>query len=225
MRARSGLEVEFTSDHGRRDVVERLENQGLVAFEEDYNHAIRDHWKVTTDSSCGYELVSPPLPPESAKSIAGAMRAVSEAGGYVNEQCGFHVHIEIPEGQRTYQDCLAIARLYHESYEFFSPVFEQSRLDNRFARFIENMESWMTAVGTDRYTAVNLTVLNRQPTVEFRQHQGTLSAKRAYSWMSLCDILTHTALEGGDKDLFIRRMRYDTPDEVADDLTSRGVAL
>lgn len=225
MRSKSGLEVEFASDHPRDGVVERLENQGLDAVVEEYNHTVRDHWKVTTDSSCGYELVSPPLPPESAKSISAAMRAVTEAGGYVNDSCGFHVHIEVPRGQRSVAACLPIAEMYHQAYEFISPLFEDARVNNRFAMFVENHDEWMQRITHNRYSAVNFQALDRQPTVEFRQHQGTLSPKRAYSWMVVCDTMTTVALEGGNLDQFIRHLRYSAPDEVVRDLVDRGVAL
>jgi hypothetical protein len=223
LQSRSGIEIEFATDHRLDALVRRLDEQGLEAQIEDYNHQVRDHWKVTTDSSCGYELVSPILTEATVRSVSPAMRSVAESGGYITERCGLHVHIELPTPS-TELAC-DVAALYHAAYELIVPMLAESRLDNQYARFIDDREDWLSYLLDERYMAVNIQAVHRQGTVEFRQHQGTLSPRRAYAWMNLCDALTIEACNAGDLDSLRKRLRYVAPIEVTDELRSCGVNL
>lgn len=227
MLSRAGIEIEFALDHALDVVVDRLDDQGLEAQVEDYNHQTRDHWKVTTDSSCGYELVSPILTEATVRSVSPAMRSVANAGGYVTDNCGLHVHIELPRstGRDLMDVGLGVAGLYHEAYDLLTPMFDQSRIDNRFARFYEDRDDWMSYLLDERYMAVNLQAIHRQGTVEFRQHQGTLNARRAYAWLNLCDSLTIEGAALGNVDSLRKRLRYVAPIEVSDELRSCGVQI
>lgn len=225
MLSRAGIEIEFALDEQLDVVVDRLDEQGLEAQVEDYNHQTRDHWKVTTDSSCGFELVSPILTEATVRSVSPAMRSVANAGGYVNDNCGLHVHIELPQAADRFELGQQVAGLYHDAYELIRPMFSESRLDNRFARFVEDRGDWLNYLLDERYYAVNLQAIGRQGTVEFRQHQGTLSARRAYAWLNLCDSLTIEGVDGGDVDSLRKRLRYVAPVEVSDELRRCGVAI
>lgn len=224
MLRRSGIEIEFT--HDAQDmgvVVASLERQGLTAQVEGYNHHTRSHWKVTTDSSCGYELVSPILTDDTVRSITPAMKAVANAGGYVTDRCGLHVHIEVPTQTMAFGQ--QVAGLYHDAYELISPLIPETRRENRYARFNENRALWLEQLLTDRYQAVNIQVLNRQPTVEFRQYEGTLSAPDAWAWMNLCDLLVTDAAEDGNIDSLRKRLRYQAPLDALERLQQRGLQV
>lgn len=227
MLRRSGVEIEFAHDTGDRSLVAAsLARQGIVAEVESYGHAVREHWKVTTDSSCGFELVSPILTDDTARSIAPAMRAVSAAGGYVTDHCGLHVHIEVPQHSMDFG--LQVAGLYHDIYEMIAPLIPESRRDNRYAQFNDDREQWLSTLLHDRYQAVNVQVLNRQPTVEFRQFEGTLNAVDTWAWMNLCDLLvTETAeAEGGASlDSFRKRLRYQAPIDALEHLQAKGLQV
>ena len=223
---RTGIEIEFGFDDEPLDVVvETLEDQGLDAAVEDYNHHTRDHWKVTTDSSCGYELVSPILTSTTVRTVAPAMRAVTEAGGYVNDQCGFHVHVEVPGDNDKFETGLAVAALYHDAYDLLVPLLRPSRHDNRYARFDDDRDDWLALLTADRYTAVNLQPIPRQGTIEFRQHHGTLNSRTALGWVYLCDALTAEGASGGTVDSLRKRLRYVSPPVVADMLETVGAPL
>lgn len=220
---RSGVEVEFALDHELDAVVTSLEDQGLEGVIEGYNHEVRDHWKVTTDSSCGYELVSPILTEATCRSITPAMRSVANAGGFITPSCGLHVHIELPG--RDFDYGIPVAELYFDSYEMLQPMFTDERLDSSFARILDDRDDWMEYLLDDRYSAVNLQAIHRQGTVEFRQHQGTLNSRRAYAWLNLCDQLTHEAQQGGSVDTLRKRLRYAAPAEVTEELIRSGVSV
>ena len=224
MLSRAGIEIEFALDDDPLDiVVVALEDNGLDSRVEDYNHQVRDHWKVTTDSSCGYELVSPILTEATVRSVTPAMRSVANAGGYVTDACGLHVHIELPE--RATDVGLMVASLYHDAYELILPLFDDSRLNNRFAQFCDDREDWLGVLLDDRYQAVNIHPIHRQGTIEFRQHQGTLNNKRAYAWMNICDAIAIEGVQGGTVGSLRKRLRYATPIEVTEQLRHAGVSL
>lgn len=223
MLSRAGIEIEFALDHPLDQVVQRLDEQGLDAQQEEYNHQVRDHWKVTTDSSCGYELVSPILTEATVRSVTPAMRSVANAGGYITDSCGLHVHIELPGMDRDYG--LLVAGLYHDAYEMLTPLFTEERLHNEYAQFVDDRDDWLGFILDERYSAVNLQAVYRQGTVEFRQHQGTLNARRAFAWVSTCDALTSEAVNGGDKDSLRKRLRYAIPLEATQELANSGISV
>ena len=90
-----GIEIEFTT--ASRETVARLMRQkGLLAEVEGYNHFTRGHWKLITDSSCGFELVSPILKGrDGLNQLKLATEALAEAGAKVDRRCGLHVHHDI----------------------------------------------------------------------------------------------------------------------------------
>jgi hypothetical protein len=224
--SRAGIEIEFALDDSPLDqVVRSLDDNGLDGQVEDYNHQVRDHWKVTTDSSCGYELVSPILTESTVRSVTPAMRSVANAGGYTTSDCGLHVHIELPLAARHIDAGQEVAALYHDAYDLISPLFSDNRLNNTYARFVEDRDDWLSCILNERYYAVNLRAIGRQGTVEFRQHQGTLSARRAYAWLNLCDALTIEGVNGGGVDSLRKRLRYAAPIEVSNELSAAGVLL
>jgi hypothetical protein len=221
--SRAGIEIEFALDFSLDRVVDSLDDNGLEGRVEEYNHQTRDHWKVTTDSSCGYELVSPILTEATVRSVSPAMRSVANAGGYVTEDCGLHVHIELPHADTAVGQ--QVAGLYHDAYDLLTPLFTEPRIDNRYAQFIEDRDDWLHHILDERYWAVNLQAIHRQGTIEFRQHQGTLNARRAYAWLNLCDSLTQEGASGGDVDSLRKRLRYVAPIEVTDELRRCGVQI
>lgn len=137
---RFGVEIEFLG--APRDVVTRaLTDAGIPAAEEDYNHRTRDYWKVITDSSCGYEMVSPPLYWHQRLVIRQAMRVARQVGADVNVDCGLHVHHEWPwdtvltPAVRD-ERLTAIRRLYRATEPLLRVLLPPSRWEeNRFCRF------------------------------------------------------------------------------------------
>lgn len=233
MKARAGVEVEFDIDRdvtSNDEVVHSLEEQGLEAAFESYNHSTRPHWKVTTDASCGdgdepgLELVSPILTDGTAKTIVPAMRAVTDSGGFINDKCGLHVHIELPEYQRDYDVARRVARFYHQTHEWFDGLIDPSRREGTYCRWHDDVDEFIYGCDESRYMAVNYQCLNRQPTIEFREHQGTLNAARTYGWMSFCDTLVDVALSDTPTiDRLRRVVRYSAPTETLNIFERAGI--
>ena len=189
---RFGIEIEIVSDDETDYIADSLNNAGVRAYSEEYNHSTRDYWKVTTDSSCGFEVVSPPLAWGARLEIRAVMRVLRDIGCDVNVDTGFHVHHEWPWwtdaqlGERELHVRLERVRaLYHLLEQpVLRHLLSASRWGNRYCQTTEAMPS-LAHITSDRYVDVNFTSLPRYSTIEFRQHQGTLNYPKALAWVEL----------------------------------------
>lgn len=198
-----GFEAEFFGvDRGQ--AVRLLQEAGYVARDDGYNHRTQDYWRITHDGSVnaeGNELVSPIL--RLGKTHLREMRKVTkilrDAGGQVDRSCGLHVH---HNAERLELDDVVQAV---GTWALFQPIIHtilpKSRLGAVYARPLYDAMHWMDWVrrqgsmdllrragGGDavgRYHAFNLHALSRHNTIEFRQHSGTLNAKKIDSWIRL----------------------------------------
>lgn len=192
---RFGVEIEIVSYDDLDDldgIAQALADAGIRAFGESYNHSTRDYWKVTTDVSCGFEVVSPPLSWGERLNIRTVMRTLRDIGCVVNIDTGFHVHHEWPWYQHaalTETDLHVrlerVRLLYHLLQQ---PVLEHllasSRWGNRYCQATTTCPSF-EHMKLDRYVDVNVASLSRYSTIEFRQHQGTLNYPKALAWIEL----------------------------------------
>ena len=93
-----GVEIEFTScDYNREDIASELRHYGIDADAQSYNHDTQRVWKVITDSSCGYEIVSPILSgKEGLKDTETVLNCLNHMDGVqINASCGVHVHVHL----------------------------------------------------------------------------------------------------------------------------------
>ena len=59
MSRRFGVEIEFLSTITKEQAVMSLRAAGIRVESSYYTHDTTPYWKIVTDGSCGYELVSP----------------------------------------------------------------------------------------------------------------------------------------------------------------------
>lgn len=209
-----------------------------TVYQESYNHATREHWKVTSDNSLRYrdlsrtaEVVSPPLSGSAGiQEVRSVLLALRSAGAKVNRSCGFHVHWDC----RDYLSPNRVRDLLY-LYAKFEPVIDSlvsmSRRGNasRYAESLcfsnsaepnsEGME-WISRLGRElgrnssareliyafngrtmtrsnrRFYKINITSYLSYGTIEFRQHQGTLSFSKARAWILLTQCLATRPLRG-----------------------------
>jgi hypothetical protein len=209
-----GVEIEFIGTD-RQAVCDAIERRGVNASVESYNHRdSRMHWKITTDASCGNEIVSPVLVGQAGfDQLQKVCEALHECGARITTACGLHVH----HGARDIP-AEAIARfvkLYaryegvidmltspsrrndnnsycHSLTNYFAYEEKYDDLDNRAARGLSVLPSFM---GT-RYTKVNLEALLQHGTVEVRHHQGTLDFQKIKAWVVFTQALLNHAVDG-----------------------------
>lgn len=199
-----GVEIEFARSSSTDTVVREMQTRGLECAYEGYNHETRRHWKIVTDGSCGYELVSPPLQgANGADQIRKACAALQAAGAEVNRQCGLHVHLECNDLQVA--DVQRLCALYHGSREAINSIQYPSRRSNSYSAHhtndelaainaMRNMEA-VRRCGLNRYRAVNLCSYARYGTIEFRQHGGTMVATKMLNWVALIQAMVESAKE------------------------------
>lgn len=239
-----GVEIECYLPRGksREELMVALGDVGLTAFVEDYNHRLSSGWKLTTDGSLddytrGTEVVSPILRGEDGiAEMKKVIRTIERFGCSVNRTCGFHVHVGV---RGLDHERVGFFKELFATYARFEPVLDQlmapSRRQNansycrsvKLASDVEsrakaarNVNEFRTAIGSgdyNRYRKLNLESFWRHGTVEFRQHQGTLSSQKAENWVRLCLRMVAHAAKNDEPD--VMTVREPPPRTVRRDLT------
>lgn len=194
-----GVEIEFT--RASREEVARLMNEkGVRACVEHYNHSTRGYWKVITDSSCGYELVSPILKGrDGLEQLRKACEALKEVGAKVNRKCGLHVHHDINDFDlKDIKNLFATYIKFEKVIDTFVP--ESRRKNNNYyckslslygtKNTLERLKEAssindISSLFYTRYLKLNFKSYIKYGTVEFRQHSGTIEFEKIYNWIIL----------------------------------------
>lgn len=207
-----GVEIEIVppESHSLRSIALYLKDNGINA-----NFAHRpvtsvDGWKVTTDSSCGFEIVSPVLSGEKGlnevKKVVKLLKAIAK----VNAKCGLHVHIGAQN--MTPWDIRNIYVRYARAEFIIDGLMPKSRqesnnhaclsLDDQtiFYWLLKYTESQLTldkliAHQESRYCKLNLHALRVHGTIEYRHHGGTLNHNRVINWIKFCLHFSSTTTE------------------------------
>ena len=164
-RRKFGVEIEAYNCTCQR-LVRELTEAGIEVASERYNHDLRPHWKLVTDSSLNgndtFELVSPILEGEDGlEKLERVCWVLDACNVKINGSCGLHVHMN------TY--CGSLIQ------------FPDERI--RSARNIRELQGLFPS----RYMKVNLQAYSRHRTVEFRQHSGTISFTKIENWVCFLD--------------------------------------
>lgn len=202
-RLKFGIEIEvIDGNYTREQIAQAIRNKGVEAYEEGYNHTTRTYWKVITDSSCGYEVVSPVLYGlEGLNELQKVCEALNEVRCVVDIRCGLHVHHDIND--LSLEQIKNIYRVYHKHAEAIEQILPKSR--RLGARgYAKSLDAWMMNIIeqaqtmnelrnylTDRYWALNFTSYTKYGTIEFRQHSGTIEFEKIANWV----LLTHKIIE------------------------------
>jgi hypothetical protein len=204
-----GIEIEFlthTKVDGRSrqlyhgTVVSALIANGIACVYEDYNHTTRTYWKLTTDSSCGWELVSPPLSGVAGLEEVAKVCNVLEKTLHINvdKSCGLHVHVDASE--LTMEDIKNVVLRYAKNEKIIDYFMPKSRREdnNDFCLSLEDaltnteflksktIQSLSRNMDNGRYSKINLESYLRYGTIEFRQHNGTVNDEKICNWIKFC---------------------------------------
>lgn len=212
-----------------------LRAAGLDAQAESYNHRVGRAWKVTTDASLSgvaCEVVSPPL--DDPAQVTKAMDALRAAGATVDLQCGLHVHHEVTD--LSGEALGRLVEMYAGHQGTLDSLVSRSRRGGQWAAHFRNGEADALAYrfrrairdGDDatarrraaaaegiggrpqsRYRVLNVHSYGTYGTLEFRQHQGTLSGRKAEAWIALGRAMIQAAAAGTDlaADRFLADLR------------------
>lgn len=203
-----GVEIEFTTA-SREDVARLMNEKGVRAYVEGYNHSTKNYWKLITDSSCGFELVSPPLKGrEGLEQLQKACEALKEAGAKVDKRCGLHVHHDINDLHA--KQIANIFAIYTKLEKTIDTLVSNSRRGNRNPyccslfqgttqqdvldklKAVNSLEH-ISRIWNTRYVKVNFQSYVKYGTIEFRQHNGTIEFEKIYNWILLTQRIVERA--------------------------------
>ena len=220
-----GIECEFFGIKVST-ALEALRGAGFDAdFEQHHANTVpAGWWKITPDGSVtarntgirlGLEMVSPVLQGEQGfASVAKAVKALLNAGAKVDVTCGLHVHLGMDGLSGA--DIIKVVELYTANQSNINNVVSKSRHNTRWAKRHDLNDATLDYIRrtgstnelrsvcahldnrTYRYKTVNLVAYSKYGTVEFRQHQGTLSAEKVISWVKFVMALTEKAVTMDD---------------------------
>lgn len=89
-----GVEIEFKGD--KWSVFNELKNIGIDVVMIGYSHEVMSAWKLTTDASAEWELVSPILKGrDGLEQLEKVCKAFAKTNAKVDKSCGFHVHHDV----------------------------------------------------------------------------------------------------------------------------------
>ena len=191
---RFGIEIEFKGS--RAAVCESIQRLGVACQQESYNHNTRNHWKIVTDASLGYdnagEVVSPILQGEQGlRELELVCQGLEDAGATVDRQCGLHIHLDCRD--MSVAECQTVFKRYSDYEASIDRIMPRSRRGN--ARWCGTIADSNVKRGTfatkqslgnalGRYYKVNLTNIASRGSIEFRQHSGTTNYTKIYNWLN-----------------------------------------
>lgn len=200
-RRKFGVEIEAYNCTCQR-LVRELTEAGIEVASERYNHDLRPHWKLVTDSSLNgndtFELVSPILEGENGlEKLERVCWVLDACNVKINGSCGLHVHMNAEDFNiTTWRNLLLSYKHAEAEIDRFMPAsrrggsntycgsliqFPDERI--RSARNIRELQGLFPS----RYMKVNLQAYSRHRTVEFRQHSGTISFTKIENWVCFLD--------------------------------------
>jgi len=207
-----GVEAEFFGI-SPTVAVGALRNVGIDVEFRGYTHEVTSAWKIVTDASVtkrgtgvrsGLELVSPVLQGvEGLEKMATAIKALMDAGASVDRTCGIHVHVGMDN--LTGYDLMKVIDFYIANQKSINTLVASSRHSNQYCApytqqairtedhtwglirrmtDVEQTKQQKNVFNTgSRYRVINIQSYSKYGTLEFRQHQGTLSPEKLTSWI------------------------------------------
>lgn len=210
-----GVEIEFGGIRRQVavDAVRELDNR-IPMEVQGYNHNVTSVWKFITDGSVdsqgngegGLEAVSPILQGEAGlAAMTTVLKGIRRAGGRVNRTCGIHVHHDANDMSGT--QLAWLLEFYVENQRIIDTVLAPSRRSTNINRWCKpwagaDKDRMLATAKTgnkmglgrfDRYRTINVVSYAKYGTIEFRQHQGSLNAKKITAWIKFGQAMMETA--------------------------------
>lgn len=154
----------------------------------------------------GAEIVSPPMyyNQDSLDEIKLILAALNKAGGYVNETCGLHVHVDasflheytLEDKRRFFKHIRSLYAKYEDAFD--ARIHSNRRKDrNHYCRTMKwadcDPRDSNVAYDSSRYVKLNTHSFTQHGTIEFRHHHGTLKSDEVINWVKTCLIFIQYA--------------------------------
>lgn len=214
-----GVEIEVLERGvSQFEIAQVIRAAGVESQNEWYNHETKNYWKVITDSSAGYEIVSPVLRGhDGLEQIKKVCEALQSIGCKVDKRCGLHVHHGVDDYSIKNFKTLYITYAKYE--KALDSVLPNSRRDdnntycqslmasmyyvsNAYNELVEKIEKCKTVNDIsgvfhhDRYYKLNIQSYVKYGTIEFRHHSGTIDADKIINWVMLTQAMVTKGKNG-----------------------------
>lgn len=181
-----GIEIECFSTCATivEMVVQALQERGVDCTFEGYSHEVVDRWKIVTDSSIkgsyAIEVVSPILRGRKGlQQLRRVLAVLRGLGCQVNYSCGIHVHHEVKDFNL---EALKSVFAYYKAHELIiDSIVARSRRGNN--SYCKSLLFSSDEFPKSRYSKLNYQSFAKYGTIEFRQHQGSLSFSKVLNWI------------------------------------------
>lgn len=190
-----------------------------------YNTCVKWNAPIGTDGSLHSDSAveirtSPAAGKAFVHQVREITRAIRAAGGFVDENCGLHVHVDmrdyIPARCSTSPQLNCLTEMWalceKEFYKIVSPERETGTYSKpwysaargwyysaygeeilKTALYGSMAYHYLQEIG--RYSGCNLHALSKHKTIEYRLHQGTVNTRIITAWALLCAAFTVQATE------------------------------
>ena len=132
--------------------------------------------------------------PNGFQRLRNLCKTIKERGGYVNNTCGLHVHLDARHNIKRVAGIRA--KKLWDAMPIIKELVPDTRLnDNRYCRLLP------PSFTSERYHAINLRAYDKHQTIEVRIAPGSLNPIKIWHWANLLlEISNHkTALDSWDK--------------------------
>lgn len=188
--------------------------------------------KVAAGRSYSCEVVTPILQYEDLEDLQNLVRALREAGAFVNSSCGIHVHVDganhTPESlSRLLNFAVGRQDLIYEALQIgdrefrwchkISPALFKAMKNDQVKTKASTEQLWYSSVNDDyrggidhqhynstRYHGINLHAYFTKGTVEFRLFNGTLHAGKIKAYVQFCLAMSGWAIEAKSDRLYFK---------------------
>ena len=202
----------YGSTSSRYQAIERVLNKiGCQGWQAKDDGSLQTE-EINNEEVFGVEVITPPLTWDQVKTqIPKFFKTFMQFSTAEDESCGLHVHIDVSDliRESSNEEIMNKLMMLMLQYKSAEPVFDKMvaahRKENEYANSVGfkelvqrysqaifrlsnkgNLSDIIEALGEDRYAKLNILSLNKQPTVEFRQHEGTDDPRKILLWVSNC---------------------------------------
>ncbi len=208
-----GVEIEINNftkaepeeQFDRQELSRRLREKGIKSKVTSYwDKAPEGYWDLTTDSSCGYEVVSPILKGrDGLKEIETVCEVLDEMGAKADHRCGLHVHHDVND--LSVDKMKEVFTLYTKFEGTIDSLVPKSRREDENAYCGTNRRyslnrlrncsttNDLASFYSNRYIKLNFQSYVRYGTLEFRQHEGTINSDEIINWVKFTQLFLSRA--------------------------------
>lgn len=244
MSRRFGFELEFSSERIQQDSLRNYFNQSLL--QNDPNQKLLRHengrtWTIKNDGSCGTEITSPILFANMTtfnvlKDIIRQVRSGLAGQRVIQRSCGFHVHIDIQDLNKTQiQNMMKIFQAFEPCLLSLQP---RSRSNNNYCVPLgtsfnfnnfdpdDDMDGDYSDHTFDRLldhtSAINFQNFMYRGTIEIRYGAGTIHPLKIVNWIQILMVLIEIAKHINEP---ITLSRTECLDDMIDFMQSKPVKI